>query len=67
MKLIRLPVDEYNNALKVAELTEFVPVMECFKYHGRCLASSYIIQVTFKLRQSEMVLKLLKRELSYVR
>lgn len=44
MKLIRLPVDEYNNALKVAELTEFVPVMECFKYHGRCLASSYIIQ-----------------------
>ncbi|KIH48239.1 hypothetical protein ANCDUO_21694, partial [Ancylostoma duodenale] len=44
MKLIRLPVDEYNNALKVAELTEFVPVMECFNYHGRCLASSYIIQ-----------------------
>ncbi|WKX97297.1 hypothetical protein Q1695_013168 [Nippostrongylus brasiliensis] len=44
MKLVRLPVDEYNNALKVAELTEFVPVMECFKYHGRCLASSYIIQ-----------------------
>ncbi|KJH51292.1 vacuolar protein sorting-associated protein 35 [Dictyocaulus viviparus] len=44
MKLIRLPVDVHNNALKVAELTEFVPVMECFKYHGRCLASSYIIQ-----------------------
>ncbi|RCN46984.1 vacuolar protein sorting-associated protein 35 [Ancylostoma caninum] len=44
MKLVRLPVDEYNNALKVAELTEFVPVMECFNYHGRCLASSYIIQ-----------------------
>ncbi|VDM58394.1 unnamed protein product [Angiostrongylus costaricensis] len=44
MKLIRLPVDAHNNALKVAELTEFVPVMECFKYHGRCLASSYIIQ-----------------------
>ncbi|ETN68345.1 vacuolar protein sorting-associated protein 35 [Necator americanus] len=44
MKLLRLPVDEYNNALKVAELTEFVPVMECFNYHGRCLASSYIIQ-----------------------
>ncbi|VDM86040.1 unnamed protein product [Strongylus vulgaris] len=44
MKLLRLPVDEYNNALKVAELTEFVPVMECFNYRGRCMASSYIIQ-----------------------
>ncbi|KHJ80726.1 hypothetical protein OESDEN_19595 [Oesophagostomum dentatum] len=47
MKLLRLPVDEYNNALKVAELTEFVPVMECLNYHGRCVASSYIIQVDF--------------------
>ncbi|KAK6048501.1 hypothetical protein COOONC_13994, partial [Cooperia oncophora] len=28
MKLIRLPIDEYNNALKIAGLTEFVPVME---------------------------------------
>ncbi|KAE9413448.1 hypothetical protein Angca_006974 [Angiostrongylus cantonensis] len=44
MKLIRLPIDAHNNALKVAELTEFVPVMECFKYQGRCIASSYIIQ-----------------------
>ncbi|KAK5977187.1 Vacuolar protein sorting-associated protein 35 [Trichostrongylus colubriformis] len=44
MKLIRLPIDEFNNALKIAELTEFVPVMECFKYHGRCLAASHIIQ-----------------------
>ncbi|KAK6023603.1 vacuolar protein sorting-associated protein 35 [Ostertagia ostertagi] len=44
MKLIRLPIDEYNNALKLAGLTEFVPVMETFKYHGRCLAASHIIQ-----------------------
>ncbi|KAK6036486.1 hypothetical protein COOONC_26010, partial [Cooperia oncophora] len=44
MKLIRLPIDEYNNALKIAGLTEFVPVMESFKYHGRCLAASHIIQ-----------------------
>uniref|UniRef100_A0A1I7WS07 PCI domain-containing protein n=1 Tax=Heterorhabditis bacteriophora TaxID=37862 RepID=A0A1I7WS07_HETBA len=43
-KLLRIPIDEYNNALRVAELTEFIPVMECFDYRGRCYTASYIIQ-----------------------
>ncbi|CAD6195288.1 unnamed protein product [Caenorhabditis auriculariae] len=44
IKLLKIPVDQYNNVLRVAALEEFGSVMQILDYRGRCVISSYIIQ-----------------------
>ncbi|BFZ13558.1 hypothetical protein BsWGS_16597 [Bradybaena similaris] len=43
MRLMKIPVDTYNNILTVLELQHFGPLFEYFDYKGRQLMSSHII------------------------
>ena len=43
MRLMKIPVDNYNNILTVLELEHFGPLFEYFDYQSRKVMSSYII------------------------
>ena len=43
MRLMKIPVDTYNNILTVLELQHFGPLFEYFDYKGRQLMSCHII------------------------
>ena len=43
MRLMKIPVDSYNNILTVLELEHFGPLFEYFDYQSRKVMSSYII------------------------
>ncbi|XP_046375462.1 vacuolar protein sorting-associated protein 35-like isoform X3 [Haliotis cracherodii] len=43
MRLMKIPVDQYNNLLTVLELQHYGPMFEYFDYKGRKIMSCYII------------------------
>ena len=43
MRLMKIPVDSYNNILTVLQLQHFGPLFEYFDYQSRKVMSSYII------------------------
>ncbi|XP_074645707.1 vacuolar protein sorting-associated protein 35-like [Tubulanus polymorphus] len=43
MKLMKIPVDSYNNVLTVLKLDHFGPLFEYFDYNGRKTMSCYLI------------------------
>lgn len=43
MRLMKIPVDSYNNILTVLELQHFGPLFEYFDYQSRKVMSCYII------------------------
>ena len=43
MRLMKIPVDIYNNILTVLQLQHFGPLFEYFDYQSRKVMSSYII------------------------
>ncbi|CAB3405156.1 unnamed protein product [Caenorhabditis bovis] len=42
-KLLNIPIDEYKNAVRLSELSEFVALVNFFDYRGRCNTAAYII------------------------
>ncbi|KAK5647170.1 hypothetical protein RI129_002062 [Pyrocoelia pectoralis] len=42
-KLLRIPIDNYNNLLTVLQLQHYAPLMEHLDYNGRKLLSIYIL------------------------
>uniref|UniRef100_A0A914DM28 Vacuolar protein sorting-associated protein 35 n=1 Tax=Acrobeloides nanus TaxID=290746 RepID=A0A914DM28_9BILA len=44
LKLLRIPVDHYNDVIKLLELSEYAPVLSALGYRGRTQAASYIVQ-----------------------
>ncbi|CAJ0573137.1 unnamed protein product, partial [Mesorhabditis spiculigera] len=44
LRVLRIPVDEYKDALRVALLTDYARAMAPLNYRGRCTAASYILQ-----------------------
>ena len=43
MKLMRIPVDNYNDILRILKLDHFQPLFEYFDYDARKTMSMYII------------------------
>ncbi len=43
MKLLRIPVDHYNNVLRLLELKHYTTVLSSLDYRGRTQACSYVI------------------------
>lgn len=43
MRLMKIPVDSYNNILTVLELSHFGPIFDYFDYQSRKLMCSYLI------------------------
>ena len=43
MKLMKIPVDNYNNVLTLLKLEHFGPLFEYFDYQARKTMSTYII------------------------
>lgn len=43
MRLMKIPVDNYNNILDVLELQHFGPLFEYFDYQSRKVMSCYLI------------------------
>lgn len=44
MKLLRIPVDHYNDVIKLLKITEYIPVISALGYRGRTQIAAYIIQ-----------------------
>nr|CAD7601729.1 unnamed protein product [Timema genevievae] len=42
-RLMKIPVDNYNNLLTVLELQQYGPLMEYFDYHGRKSLAAYLV------------------------
>lgn len=42
-KLMKIPVDNYNNLLTVLQLQHYGPLLEAFDYHGRKNLAAYIV------------------------
>jgi len=42
-KLMKIPVDNYNNLLTVLELQHYAPLLDTFDYHGRKNLAAYIV------------------------
>ncbi|TMS35507.1 hypothetical protein L596_002898 [Steinernema carpocapsae] len=43
LKMLRIPLDHYNDIVRLMELTDYSKVIEALDYRGRAQASSYII------------------------
>jgi hypothetical protein len=43
MRLMKIPVDSYNNILTVLELQHFGPIFDYFDYQSRKIMCSYLI------------------------
>lgn len=42
-KLMKIPVDNYNNLLTVLQLQHYAPLLDTFDYHGRKNLAAYIV------------------------
>nr|CAD7433936.1 unnamed protein product [Timema monikensis] len=42
-RLMKIPVDNYNNLLTVLELQQYGPLMDYFDYHGRKSLAAYLV------------------------
>ncbi|RZF33303.1 hypothetical protein LSTR_LSTR007648 [Laodelphax striatellus] len=42
-RLLKIPVDHYNNVLTILELSHFVPILDYFDYAGRKSIAAYIV------------------------
>ena len=42
-KLMKIPVDNYNNLLTVLQLQQYAPLLDTFDYHGRKNLAAYIV------------------------
>jgi len=42
-KLVKIPIDSYNDVLIVLGLDHFIPLLNCFDYSGRREMSSYLV------------------------
>ncbi|XP_022186248.1 vacuolar protein sorting-associated protein 35 isoform X2 [Nilaparvata lugens] len=42
-RLLKIPIDHYNNVLTILELSHFVPILEYFDYAGRKSIAAYIV------------------------
>jgi len=42
-KLLKIPIDSYNDVLVVLGLEHFIPLLNCFDYSGRREMSSYLV------------------------
>jgi len=42
-KLLKIPIDSYNDVLLLLNLDHFIPLLNCFDYSGRREMSSYIV------------------------
>ncbi|KAL4235432.1 Vacuolar protein sorting-associated protein 35 [Mactra antiquata] len=43
MRLMKIPIDNYNNILTILELQHFGPLFECFDYQSRKVMSCYMV------------------------
>jgi len=43
MRLMKIPIDNYNNILSVLELQHYAPLFEYFDYQSRKVMSCYLI------------------------
>lgn len=44
MKLLRIPVDQYNNVDKLLQLEHYADVLELMDYRGRTQAAAYVLR-----------------------
>jgi len=42
-KLLKIPVDSYNNVMVVLSLEHFIPLLNCYDYSGRKEMSAYLV------------------------
>lgn len=43
MRLMKIPVDQYNNILTVLKLQQYAPLLEYLDYRGRKSLAAYVI------------------------